>query len=969
MKEIETVSVCMRCGDKNRKAFLFPTCRMVHSFACEDCMPEILRDGGSACGFPSCINNNLLKETFGKTVEQHIREWIEINGAAVQPQTIDLLTLAIPELLTETILLNPKTVVTLENIALSDDLLFTLLKKTKVVVGENVSVFGNLRGEDCIRAGTDFEELCLLRPAYFPMIKNNTLFIENITRMPDSSIKLGKVKKLEPLLFAINILPKLKLHEEIEMEEFHLHAFGIEDIPEVIRAENNSIWLGRVKKLELERFSINILPKLKLHEENVMEEFCLWAYRTEYVSEAIRAENNNIWLGKVKKLELKLFAINILPKLKLHEENVMEKVCFDAYKPHHVSGILCAADNSIWLGKVKKLELNLFAINTLSKLVLHKENEMERFHLSAEKKEYVSEVMNAENNTIKLGKVKKLELSLFAINILPKLALHEENKMEEFVLKADREGYVSETMLAKNNTIWLGKVKKLELSLFAINTLSKLVLHKENEMERFHLSAEKKEYVSEVMNAENNTIKLGKVKKLELSLFAINILPKLDLHEENEMKEFILSAEKKEYVSGIILAENNSIKLGRVKKLELHGYSANVLSKLVLHEENEMERFHLSVEKEEYVSEIMNATNNSIWLGKVKRLELTGYSVNTLPKLLLHEENKMEKFLLGAEKEEHVSKAIRADKNSIKLGKVKKLELSLFGINILPKLALHEENEMGEFLLNTRKKEHVSEIISADNSSIWLRKVKKLELCGYAINILPKLAIHEDGEIEEFCLFTRIEEYVSEVMCEENNSIWLGKVKRLELSGYSVNILLKLRLHEENEMEELVLNAPNTGNVSEIEKTENNSINTRKLKNLKLWSHAINALPKLRGGNVIEELVIADVDMICCSKSVFSSDIDFCFWEIKKLKIENSAIDVLEIRKRQNCVLDRFEFVPREKESFSCLKIRHCLSRIDIGWIRQNGLFVPEELRQILKYTLVDEEGNEVAKKKTFFTW
>ncbi|OIR55730.1 MAG: uncharacterized protein A8A55_3522, partial [Amphiamblys sp. WSBS2006] len=177
----------------------------------------------------------------------------------------------------------------------------------------------------------------------------------------------------------INILPKLKLHEEIEMEEFHLHAFGIEYIPEVIRAENNSIWLGRVKKVTLFQYAINILPKLKLHRENEMEKFYFYADRIEYVSEIIHAGNNNIKLGKVKKLELNLFAINTLSKLVLHKDNEMEKFLLSADREEYVSEVMNAENNTIWLGKVKKLELNLFAINTLSKLVLHKDNEMEKF--------------------------------------------------------------------------------------------------------------------------------------------------------------------------------------------------------------------------------------------------------------------------------------------------------------------------------------------------------------------------------------------------------------------------------------------------------------------------------------------------------------------------------------------------------------------------------------------------------------
>ncbi|OIR56674.1 MAG: uncharacterized protein A8A55_2578, partial [Amphiamblys sp. WSBS2006] len=318
---------------------------------------------------------------------------------------------------------------------------------------------------------------------------------------------------------------------------------------------------------------------------------------------------------------------------------------------------------------------------------------------------------------------------------------------------------------------------------------------------------------------------------------------------------------------------------------------------------------------------------------------------------------------------EHVSEVIRAENNSIKLGKVNKLDLKLLTINILPKLQLHEENEMEEFLLSADKKEHVSEIIHAENNSICIGKVKKLELELFAINILPKMKLHEENKMDRFSLSADKEEYVSEIIRVGNNTIWLGKVKSLELSGHSVNTLPKLRLHEENVMEDLVLNAPELEHVSEITSAENNSINTRKLKNLELRGYAINVLPKLQGEHEIEELVIANVGRRFCSDDVFSSDIDFCSWKIKMLKIENSAIDVLKIRKGKGCVLDHFEFVPRKGESFSYLKPRKAFSSIDIGRVRERGLFVPKEVRSILKYTLVDDEGNGVEKKKKGFIW
>ncbi|OIR55743.1 MAG: uncharacterized protein A8A55_3510, partial [Amphiamblys sp. WSBS2006] len=172
----------------------------------------------------------------------------------------------------------------------------------------------------------------------------------------------------------------------------------------------------------------------------------------------------------------------------------------------------------------------------------------------------------------------------YAINILPKLVLHKENEMEEFELNAYEEEHVSEIMSTRNNTIWLGKVKKIEIYNYAINVLPKLVLHKENEMERFELSAVWNDLVSEILSTRNNTIWLGKVKRLDLKDYAINILPKLVLHKENEIEEFRLCADYEKYVSEIISAERNSIDIGKVEKVVLEDYAVNVLPKLLLQE-------------------------------------------------------------------------------------------------------------------------------------------------------------------------------------------------------------------------------------------------------------------------------------------------------------------------------------------------------------------------------------------------
>ncbi|OIR56525.1 MAG: uncharacterized protein A8A55_2728, partial [Amphiamblys sp. WSBS2006] len=125
----------------------------------------------------------------------------------------------------------------------------------------------------------------------------------------------------------------------------------------ILKEENNSIWIGRVRTLKLRGHAVKIFPKLKLHGENEMEELVLDAYETEHITEIREAKDKSIWIGKVKKLELKDYAIQLLPKLKLQKENAMEELVLSADSPEHITEILEAKDKSIWLRKVKVLRL------------------------------------------------------------------------------------------------------------------------------------------------------------------------------------------------------------------------------------------------------------------------------------------------------------------------------------------------------------------------------------------------------------------------------------------------------------------------------------------------------------------------------------------------------------------------------------------------------------------------------------
>ncbi|OIR56021.1 MAG: uncharacterized protein A8A55_3235, partial [Amphiamblys sp. WSBS2006] len=113
------------------------------------------------------------------------------------------------------------------------------------------------------------------------------------------------------------------------------------------------------------------------------------------------------------------------------------------------------------------------------------------------------------------------------------------------------------------------------------------------------------------------------MKWLVLDGYAVELLPKLRFREENQVEKLLLSAEGAGQIKAILEAENQSIWIGKVKKLVLYGYAVKLLSKLGFHEETQMEELSLGAEGADQITEIRKTEDRSIWVGKVKSLDLT----------------------------------------------------------------------------------------------------------------------------------------------------------------------------------------------------------------------------------------------------------------------------------------------------------------------------------------------------------
>ncbi|OIR56823.1 MAG: uncharacterized protein A8A55_2426 [Amphiamblys sp. WSBS2006] len=233
-------------------------------------------------------------------------------------------------------------------------------------------------------------------------------------------------------------------------------------LTETHKTENNTVWAGKVKRLELSGCAVDMLPKLRLHDENTVEELVPRTGYLEHLTETLKTESKSIWVGKVRVLKLEGIVLRAFPKLRLHGENVMEVLELNTDRPEDFAEILKEENNSIWVGRVNRLRLEDNAVGILPKLIIREENVMEWIELLTGSYEEISDILRTENNSLWIGKVRRLFLFYHAVGILPKLRFHEENVFEEFVLNVYDPKGITEILKTENKSIWIGKVRKIE---------------------------------------------------------------------------------------------------------------------------------------------------------------------------------------------------------------------------------------------------------------------------------------------------------------------------------------------------------------------------------------------------------------------------------------------------------------------------------------------------------------------------
>ncbi|OIR56195.1 MAG: uncharacterized protein A8A55_3059, partial [Amphiamblys sp. WSBS2006] len=459
-----------------------------------------------------------------------------------------------------------KTTVTLKNIEISEKLFFVLLEKTRVTVGENFSITKHTDNGDCIREHVMMGET----PVYLGRdVAVSPLALENIERMPPSSI--GCVLKTINLYNTglINILPKLRIHGDCEIEEFKLDASEEAHVAEVL-AQENPFFVGRVKDMDLEDYAVGVITKMS-PEDCEIEHLSLTAREEAHVA-AVLAQENPFCVGRVKDMRLWDYAVGVITKMSLKDCEV-EDLSLIATRREHVVGIF-KQEKHFCVGRVKNMGLDEYAVGVITKMSL-KDCEIEWLCLSASEEAHVAEVL-AQEKPFCVGRVKNMFLEDYAASVITKMSL-KDCEFEYLMLTASEEAHVAE-VLAQENPFCVGRrVKNMWLRDYAVGVITKMSL-KDCEIKWVNLTASEEAHVAAVL-AQKKPFCVGRVKNMTLDDYAVGVITKMTIHEDNTMESFVLAGNE-DHLSKILEEKDRSIKLGRIRTGGLDSIPERIKRKL-----------------------------------------------------------------------------------------------------------------------------------------------------------------------------------------------------------------------------------------------------------------------------------------------------------------------------------------------------------------------------------------------------
>ncbi|OIR57374.1 MAG: uncharacterized protein A8A55_1867 [Amphiamblys sp. WSBS2006] len=416
----------------------------------------------------------------------------------------------------EATLLTEKTTVQLSNIAISEELLFVLIRKTNVRVGEEFSIFEHAVNGDCIK---DTPRDGVGKPSKYTLSldgdgENETVSsrtLENIRRIPQNSIECCFREVVIKNTVLISIVPKLKLREGSVLEEIRLAA---NERKYIEPTQEQMFCVGRIKRIVLIDYAVDILPRLEIQKDNVLEELVLDAKKDEHV-----AQEQRICVRRIKKIVLVDCAVNILLRLEIQKGSVLEELVLAAKKDEHV-----AQEQRICVKRIKKIVLIDYAVAVVLRLEIQEGSVLEELTLTAKKEEHA---VLAQEQVVCVRRIKKITLRDYAVAVIFNLGLQEDGELEELTLAAWLSQIVA-PILAQKRMLCIGRIKKIVLKDHAINILPNLNIRKHGELRWLELHAMGIENFAHLLNVGDRSIDVWDVKTAVYGRHQHEILSKLN---------------------------------------------------------------------------------------------------------------------------------------------------------------------------------------------------------------------------------------------------------------------------------------------------------------------------------------------------------------------------------------------------------------------------------------------------------
>ncbi|OIR57240.1 MAG: uncharacterized protein A8A55_2003 [Amphiamblys sp. WSBS2006] len=248
---------CALCFSSSMpNTFLFPVYKNFHQLVCQTCIAYDIENGTARthCRESGCSDYMFTKreagiaadEEYVKKMHGQYKRALEEHKNERRPGILSVFNLNTETLpadysfLTDTVLL--------EDTAVSKDLFLMLLERTNTKIGKNFSVFGGENNENCIKEHPCLDQISLVRMCLQEDAHEPGLLLENIRNMPPRSIScVCKEIELENT-FLIEILPKLRLSEENMVERLVLNVSWTKTVLEIQTTLPRSIYIGRVRR-------------------------------------------------------------------------------------------------------------------------------------------------------------------------------------------------------------------------------------------------------------------------------------------------------------------------------------------------------------------------------------------------------------------------------------------------------------------------------------------------------------------------------------------------------------------------------------------------------------------------------------------------------------------------------------------------------------------------------------------------